>query len=93
MRSAASISVFGCGPGGSLERRAAVVHTDRANPPVMAHGGCRMDVIEDYLRDQAAKYRELADKTDDEFIKKELIELAAVCEEVANDIEDRLTSG
>ncbi|MDC7785471.1 hypothetical protein PQJ75_27155 [Rhodoplanes sp. TEM] len=52
-----------------------------------------MDVIEDYLRDQAVKYRELAEKAGDDFVRKELIELAAVCEEVANDIEDRLTSG
>jgi hypothetical protein len=52
-----------------------------------------MDVIEDYLRDQAVKYRELADHSADDFVKQELIELAAVCEEVANDIEDRLTAG
>ena len=52
-----------------------------------------MDVIEDYLRDQAAKYRELAEKADDDFIKRELMELATVCEEVANDIEDRLNTG
>ncbi len=52
-----------------------------------------MDLIEDYLRDQAVKYRQLAEKTEDPFIKQELIDLAAVCEEVANDIEDRLTSG
>ncbi|MFO1097961.1 MAG: hypothetical protein U1E81_06720 [Xanthobacteraceae bacterium] len=52
-----------------------------------------MDVIEDYLRDQAAKYRELAAQSGDEFVKKELLELALICEEAANDIEDRLTSG
>ena len=52
-----------------------------------------MDVIEDYLRDQAIRYRQLADKSDDDFVKQELMELAAVCEEVANDIEDRLTAG
>ena len=46
-----------------------------------------------YLRDQAAKFRELAEKVGDEFIKHELIELAAVCEEAANNIEDRLTGG
>ena len=38
-------------------------------------------------------YRQLAEKTDDAFIKQELLELAAVCEEVANNIEDRLASG
>ena len=35
----------------------------------------------------------LAKKTEDAFIKQELLELAAVCEEVANNIEDRLASG
>jgi hypothetical protein len=52
-----------------------------------------MDVIEDYLREQATKYRELAAKANDELVKKELMELASICEEAANDIEDRLTSG
>jgi hypothetical protein len=46
-----------------------------------------------YLRQQAAMYRQLAEKTEDAFIKQELIDLAAVCEEVANNIEDRLASG
>jgi hypothetical protein len=48
---------------------------------------------DDYLREQAAMYRHLAEKTEDAFIKQELLELAAVCEEVANNIEDRLASG
>jgi hypothetical protein len=48
---------------------------------------------DDYLRQQAALYRQLAEKAEDAFIKQELLELAAVCEEVANDIEDRHTSG
>ena len=47
----------------------------------------------DYLRDQAAKYRQLAEQTDDPVIKAEMLELASVCEEVANNIEDRLTGG
>ena len=47
----------------------------------------------DYLRDQAAKYRQLAEQTDDPVIKNEMLELASVCEEVANDIEDHLTGG
>jgi hypothetical protein len=47
----------------------------------------------DYLRDQAVKYRRLAQQTDDPFIKAELLELASVCEEVASGIEDRLTGG
>ena len=46
-----------------------------------------------YLRDEAAKYRQLAEEADDPMIKNEVLELASVCEEVANDIEDRLTGG
>jgi len=48
---------------------------------------------DDYFRQQATMYRELAQKTEDSFIKQELLELAAVCEEVANNIEDRQTGG
>jgi hypothetical protein len=48
---------------------------------------------DEYLRDQAAKYRQLAEKAEDSFIIKELLDLAAICEEVANNIEDRLTGG
>jgi hypothetical protein len=47
----------------------------------------------DYLREEAAKYRRLADEASDDFIKKELLDLALVCEEVADTIEDRLTGG
>jgi hypothetical protein len=42
---------------------------------------------DDYLRQQTAMYRQLAEKTEDAFIKQELLELAAVREEVANNIE------
>jgi hypothetical protein len=48
---------------------------------------------DDYLRDQAAQYRRLAEEAQDPFVKKELLELATICEEVANTIEDRLTGG
>jgi hypothetical protein len=48
---------------------------------------------DDYLRQQAAMYRQLAEKTGDALIKQELLDLAAVCDEVADNIEDRLTSG
>ena len=48
---------------------------------------------DDYLRDEAAKYRKLAEQTENDLIKKEFFELAAVCEEVANNIEDHLTGG
>ena len=47
----------------------------------------------DYLRDQAAKYRQLAEKAEGAVVKQELLELADVGEEVANNVEDRLTSG
>jgi hypothetical protein len=47
----------------------------------------------DYLRDQAAKYRQLAEQTDDPLTENEMLELASVCEEVANNIEDNLTGG
>jgi hypothetical protein len=47
----------------------------------------------DYLREQAVKYRELAEKADDPLIKQEFLELAKVCEEVANNIDDRRASG
>jgi hypothetical protein len=47
----------------------------------------------DYLRDQATKYRELAEKANDAFEKQELLELAEICEEVADKIDDRRASG
>ena len=37
----------------------------------------------DYLREQAAEYRQLAEKADDPIVKSELLELAADCEEIA----------
>ena len=48
---------------------------------------------DDYLRHEAAMYRRLAEKTATVVSKQELLDLAAVCEEVANSIEDRLTGG
>ena len=48
---------------------------------------------DDYFRQQAVMYRQFAEQTQDAFIKQELLDLAAVCEEVANSIEDRLTGG
>ena len=47
----------------------------------------------DYLREQATKYRELAAKANDTVAKQEFCELAKVCEEVANDMDDRRVSG
>jgi len=45
----------------------------------------------DSLRGQAALYRKLADEADDTFVKNELLDLASVCEEVADNIEGHLT--
>jgi hypothetical protein len=47
----------------------------------------------DYLRDQAAMYRKLAEQTDDPIVKNELLELASVCDEIADNIEDHPTGG
>ena len=41
----------------------------------------------------SAKYRQLAEAAEDPLVKQELLDLAAVCEEVANNIDDRLPSG
>jgi hypothetical protein len=54
--------------------------------------GCHMDWA-DYLRDEAAKYRQLAKAAEDQSIKQELLDLAAVCEEAADNIEDRMPGG
>ena len=48
-----------------------------------------MDYFADYLRDQAVRYRELADAAEDLSRKEELLSLATVCEEVAANTEDR----
>ena len=45
------------------------------------------------LRGQAATYRKLAEQTDDPVVKKNLLGLTSVCEEVAVNIEDHLTGG
>ena len=47
----------------------------------------------DYYREQAAKYRELADSATDAAAKQEYLELAAACEETADQIDDRRASG
>jgi hypothetical protein len=46
-----------------------------------------------YLRDQAATHRKLVEQADDPFVKTELLALASVCEEIADNIEDHLTGG
>jgi hypothetical protein len=47
----------------------------------------------DYLRDQADTYRRLAEQADHPAVKNEMLELASVCEDVANNIDDHLTGG
>jgi hypothetical protein len=47
----------------------------------------------DYYREQAAKYRELAEKAQEADVKQEYLELAAACEEVADKIDDCRASG
>ena len=46
-----------------------------------------------YLQDQAAKYRKLVEQADDPFVKTEMLALASVCDEIADNIEDHLTRG
>ena len=46
-----------------------------------------------YLQDQAAKYRKLVEQANDPFVKTELLALASVCDEIADNIEDHLTGG
>jgi len=52
-----------------------------------------MQHYSDYLREQAARFRELAEKAEEPVIKQEFLELAEVCEEVANNLDDRRSSG
>jgi hypothetical protein len=52
-----------------------------------------MNHYSDYLREQATKYRELAETAEESLIKQEFLELAAVCVEVADKIDDRRASG
>jgi hypothetical protein len=47
----------------------------------------------DYLREQAAEYRELAAKTDDPAVKEDFLDSAAILEEVANNEDDHRASG
>lgn len=47
----------------------------------------------DYLRDQAAEYRRLADQSEDPIEKEDLFESAAIYEMVANDLDDRRPAG
>jgi hypothetical protein len=44
-----------------------------------------------YLRDQAATYRKFVGRAVDPLVKTELRALASVCDEIVDNIEDRLT--
>src|SRR5260370_10856920 len=46
-----------------------------------------------YLWDQAAMCRKLVAQSDDPFIKTELLSLASVCAEIADNIDDHLPAG
>jgi hypothetical protein len=46
-----------------------------------------------YLRDQAARCKTLVAQADDPLVKTELLALASVCDEIADNIEDHLTGG
>lgn len=47
----------------------------------------------DLLREEAARYRELASRTQDTKLAEKYLELAAVCEQVAIEIDDLRASG
>ncbi len=47
----------------------------------------------DYYRDQATKYRELADKAPDAAARREYLELAAACDDAADRLDDLRASG
>jgi hypothetical protein len=47
----------------------------------------------DYYREEAAKYRKLAESAKDADAKKEYLELAAACEDVADKIDVCRASG
>lgn len=49
--------------------------------------------LDDYLRDLALVYRQLAATTREPDVRDEYLELALVCDEVANDAEARMTPG
>jgi hypothetical protein len=47
----------------------------------------------DYYREEAAKYRDLAEMAKDAAKKQELLELAAACEAIADNFDDLRASG
>ncbi len=49
--------------------------------------------LDDYLRDLALVYRQLAASAQGPDVRDDYLDLARVCEEVANEVEERMTSG
>ena len=52
--------------------------------------------LHDYLRDQSNHYRQVVELGEDLLTQKELLELldlAATCDDVANEFEEHLTAG
>jgi rubrerythrin len=49
--------------------------------------------LDDYLRDLARFYRQLAATAQGPDVRDEYLDLASVCEEVANDVEEHMTPG
>jgi hypothetical protein len=47
----------------------------------------------DYLRERAAEYRQLAEASGDPTLRQDLFESAEICDEVANEVDDRRASG
>ena len=47
----------------------------------------------DYLREQAAEYRLLAEASMEPAVKQDLFESAEICDEVANEVDDRRAGG
>jgi hypothetical protein len=56
-------------------------------------GGPPMEAYAAYLREQAEKYREMAETSPDPELRKEFMDLAAVCEQAAANVEDRAVGG
>jgi hypothetical protein len=57
-----------------------------------SHGdGDTDDPVQEHI--QAAEYRHLAEAAGDSTIKEDFFDWAAICEEVANNIDDRRASG
>ena len=55
-------------------------------------GAGEMD-YSDYLREQAAEYRQLAEASMDPTVRQDLFESAEICDEVANEVDDRRAGG